>query len=337
MSGPFKPIYPPRVLIVVTIPAGSTKSTHSAKVQYLVIDEDSEGQRLDNFLLSKLKGVPKSLIYRVIRKGEVRINKGRAKPERKLQAGDSVRVPPIRVSQEKPEVKPSGNLRSLLEASVLYESKELMVVNKPSGLAVHGGSGISLGLIESLRQMRPENSFMELVHRLDRDTSGCILVAKKRSMLVYLQGLFRGVKQIDKRYLALVRGRWPNRAKVVDASLQKNELSSGERMVRVSLEGKPSKTEFDVVKRFEEVTLVQAKPITGRTHQIRVHALHKGHPLVGDDKYGNDEFNKQMKKQGCRRLFLHAASLQFMLPDGQSLLVQAPLPEELQNFIDVLE
>ncbi|WP_175574249.1 23S rRNA pseudouridine(955/2504/2580) synthase RluC [Teredinibacter haidensis] len=309
----------------------------TSKVQLVTITEDAEGQRLDNFLISRLKGVPKSMIYRIIRKGEVRVNKGRAKPERKLQANDVVRIPPVRVSEGKVEVKASDGLRNLLSESILYESIGLIVVNKPSGLAVHGGSGISLGLIESLRQMRTENTFLELVHRLDRDTSGCVLVAKKRSMLVYLQNLFREKKQIDKRYLALVKGRWPNRAKVVEAPLQKNELQSGERVVRVSLEGKASKTEFEVVQRYENATLVQVKPITGRTHQIRVHAQHKGHPLACDDKYGDDDFDREMKTLGCKRLFLHAASLSFNLPTGEALFVEAPLPDDLQIVLDNLE
>ncbi|WP_045860020.1 23S rRNA pseudouridine(955/2504/2580) synthase RluC [Teredinibacter purpureus] len=310
----------------------------TSNVQLHTITEANEGQRLDNFLLGHLKGVPKSMIYRIIRKGEVRVNKGRAKPERKLVLGDIVRIPPVREAEGKVPVKASSGLRQLLTDSILYEDKALMVVNKPSGLAVHGGSGISLGLIESLRQMVPENSFLELVHRLDRDTSGCVLVAKKRSMLVYLQDLFRGEKKIDKRYMALVKGRWPNRGKVVDAPLQKNELQSGERVVRVSLEGKASKTEFEVVQRFEESTLIEARPITGRTHQIRVHALHKGHPLVGDEKYGDEDFNRQMKSAGSKRLFLHAASLSFPLPEGAGRLqVKAPLPSELQTVLNNLE
>ncbi|SMF30535.1 ribosomal large subunit pseudouridine synthase C [Alteromonadaceae bacterium Bs31] len=313
---------------------------NSNKVELVTISDSAEGQRLDNFLITRLKGVPKSMIYRIIRKGEVRVNKGRAKPERKLQVGDVVRVPPVRMAEGKAPALASDGLKHLLADSVLYEDSALMVVNKPSGLAVHGGSGISLGLIESLRQMAGENSYLELVHRLDRETSGCVLVAKKRPMLKYLQALFRldgKGKQIDKQYLALVKGRWPNRANFVDVPLQKNELQSGERIVRVSLEGKASKTAFSVNRRYELATLVNASPITGRTHQIRVHAQSKGHPLVGDDKYGDDEFNKLMKQAGCRRLFLHAASLAFSLPDGTPLKVEAPLPDELQTVLTNLE
>jgi len=306
-------------------------------VQVVTIDEGACGQRLDNFLLGRLKGVPKSMVYRIIRKGEVRVNKGRAKPEQKLQSGDLVRIPPVRTADRAPKAKPSQGLCSLLEGAILYQSPELLVVNKPSGLAVHGGSGISLGLIESLRQIFPEQRFLELVHRLDKDTSGCVLVAKKRSMLCYLQDLFREEKRIDKRYLALLKGRWPNRGRVVDAPLIKNELQGGERIVRVSLDGKPSRTEFAVVRRFSESTLVEARLITGRTHQIRVHTQYKGHPLVGDPKYGDAEFNKVMRGKGCRRLFLHAASLSFQLPSGELLQLQADLPDDLQSVLDHLE
>lgn len=303
------------------------------KVRLVTVTDDSAGQRLDNFLISRLKGVPKSMIYRIIRKGEVRVNKGRAKPERKLLDGDIVRIPPVRESEKKKMPLVGDRLKGVLGDAILYEDDGLIVVNKPTGLAVHGGSGISLGLIESLRQMYPTLRFLELVHRLDRDTSGCVLVAKKRSMLRYLQDLFRGQKQIDKRYRALVKGQWPNRAKRVEAPLLKNELQSGERIVKVSPEGKASKTLFEVVERYRDATLVEASPITGRTHQIRVHAQYKGHPLAGDPKYGDDDFNKMMREYGCRRLFLHAASLRFVLPSGVSLLVEASLPDDLQSVL----
>jgi 23S rRNA pseudouridine955/2504/2580 synthase len=303
------------------------------KVQLLEVAADEAGQRIDNYLIARLKGVPKSLIYRIIRKGEVRVNKGRVKPERKLAAQDQVRVPPVRQSQTKMPPKPSSGLADTLEDAVLYENDGLLVVNKPSGLAVHGGSNISLGLIEALRQLRPENRFLELVHRLDRDTSGCVMVAKKRSMLRFLQEALRQPGGIDKNYLALVQGRWPNRRTVVEAPLRKNELQSGERMVRVDLTGKACRTEFNIVRRYAEVTLVGAKPITGRTHQIRVHALHAGHPIVGDEKYGRDEFNKSMKTLGFKRLFLHAAALTIPLPVGGSVSVEAPLPADLQEAL----
>lgn len=303
-------------------------------VQFLTVTDDEAGQRLDNYLLARLKGVPKSLIYRVIRKGEVRVNKGRAKPERKLEGGDVVRVPPVRVSEGPKPVPISKNLKGILDNAIVADEPGYMVVNKPAGLAVHGGSGVTLGMIEALRQAFPQYSYLELVHRLDRDTSGCILVAKKRSMLRYLQGLFRGEKQIQKRYLALVVGRWPSRRNTVNAPLLRKELQSGERIVRVSLEGKPSKTEFNVVQRFgESATLVEARPITGRTHQIRVHAQHQGHPLVGDPKYGDEAFDLSVKKLGVHRLFLHAAGLEFKTAEGERVKISVPLPAELDSVV----
>lgn len=305
-------------------------------VQYLTISDDESGQRLDNFLIARLKGVPKSMIYRVIRKGEVRVNKGRAKPERKLDGGDIVRIPPVRTS-EKPVIAPGTGLVQLLEQAILLDTRELLVINKPPGLAVHGGSGVSLGLIEALRHIYGDKQYLELVHRLDRDTSGCILVAKKRSALKFLQDQFREKKKVEKNYLALVKGRWPNRRKVVEAPLRKNELQSGERIVRVALDGKAARTEFDVVERFaDRATLIAARPITGRTHQIRVHAGHAGFPLVGDEKYGDDDFNKEMRQIGFRRLFLHAASLAFELPGGNRQKCEAPLPADLENPLAAL-
>ena len=301
-------------------------------VQYITVSADESGQRVDNYLIRILKGAPKSLIYRVIRKGEVRVNKGRVKPERKLQEGDILRVPPVRIS-EPSEAKPSEKLQHVLKDAVVYESDQLLVVNKPSGLAVHGGSGLSLGLIEALRAMDGAPPYLELVHRLDRDTSGCVMVAKKRSMLKHIQQLLTTGRGVDKRYLALVKGAWSKRKTRVDAPLRKNELQSGERVVRVLPDGKPSLTEFRVITRYDKATLVEARPITGRTHQIRVHALHAGHPLVCDDKYGDDEFDKEMKSQGFKRLFLHAASLSLKLPDGRTLQVEAPLPDELSKAL----
>ena len=301
----------------------------SPGVQWVEIDQERAGQRIDNFLITHLKGVPRTLVYRILRKGEVRVNKGRIKADYRLQAGDLIRIPPLRVADEKAPVQASEQLQQLLERSILFENKGLIIINKPSGLAVHGGSGVNLGLIEALRSMYPQEKFLELVHRLDRDTSGCIMVAKKRSMLRYLHNELREGR-VQKYYQALVQGRWPNRAGHVDAPLKKNELSSGERMVRVSVDGKPSLTEFRVLRRYRDCTLVEAKPITGRTHQIRVHAQFKGHPLVGDPKYGTDEFNKEMKAQGFHRLFLHAAALELTLPDEKTpMRVEAPLDERL--------
>ena len=302
----------------------------AGKVSFVDIDEDRAGQRVDNFLLGHLKGVPKSKVYRIVRKGEVRVNKGRVKPDYRLQAGDKVRIPPVQVAESAPVKQAGSKLLKLLESSILFEDDALMIINKPSGLAVHGGSGINLGLIESLRQLRPEERSLELVHRLDRDTSGCVMVAKKRSMLRFLhQALREGT--IKKRYLCLVAGKWPKRKLQVNAPLLKNQLNSGERMVRVDPDGKPSLTYFSVVKNFQDVTLVEAMPHTGRTHQIRVHARHAGHGLIGDQKYGDDELNKTMKQYGFNRLFLHAAALELALPDGSPLVVEAPLEESLSQ------
>jgi 23S rRNA pseudouridine955/2504/2580 synthase len=331
-----------------------TNSDAFNSVQFITIDAGNTAQRIDNFLLSRLKGVPKSRIYRILRKGEVRVNKGRVKPEYKLCDGDVVRVPPIRVSQRDEPPQPSQKLSTLLEDSILFENDDLMVVNKPSGLAVHGGSGISLGLIESFRQMRPDNRFLELVHRLDRDTSGCIMIAKKRSSLRYIQQELREGR-IQKIYRALVDGRWPNRRKNVTSPLVKNQLSSGERVVRIAqpeTEGaKASRTEYSVIQRYQyaanshgernggqngeqfdgqrECTLVEAKPITGRTHQIRVHCQSVGCAIIGDDKYCDSEINKYYRGAGLKRLFLHAFQLTFCLPDGSSVSVEAPLGSDL--------
>jgi 23S rRNA pseudouridine955/2504/2580 synthase len=300
-----------------------------SKVQFIEIDEDRAGQRIDNFLLSLLKGVPKSRIYRIVRKGEVRVNKGRIKPEYKLKAGDVVRVPPVRLGDAKVIPKPSNQLAEHLNNAVLFENDSLLVINKPSGLAVHGGSGVSLGLIESLRQLRPDCRYLELVHRLDRDTSGCIMIAKKRSMLRYLHEQLREGR-IQKYYHALVVGRWPNRRKEVKAPLRKNDLQSGERVVRVDPEGKDSLTKFRILQHYQGCSLVEAKPITGRTHQIRVHAQYVGHPLIGDPKYGEQQANKEMKALGFNRLFLHAAALEIYMPDSKARLkVEAPLDERL--------
>ncbi|HEM6851797.1 23S rRNA pseudouridine(955/2504/2580) synthase RluC [Providencia stuartii] len=307
------------------------------QVQFIDISDDEAGQRIDNFLLAKLKGVPKSMIYRIIRKGEVRVNKGRIKPEYKLIAGDQVRVPPVRVA-EREEAPVSAKLDkvSALADCILYEDDAILVINKPSGTAVHGGSGLSFGVIEGLRALRPEARFLELVHRLDRDTSGILLVAKKRSALRALHEQLR-LKQMQKDYLALVRGHWQSHTKVIQAPLLKNILQSGERVVRVSPEGKPSETRFKVEERFDNATLVKASPVTGRTHQIRVHTLHAGHPIAFDNRYGDKQFDSQLADTGLKRLFLHASALKFTHPKtGEEMWLQAPLDKELNQCLKVL-
>lgn len=296
-------------------------------VQLLEIGPEAAGQRIDNFLRTQLKGVPKTLIYRILRKGEVRVNKGRIKPEYKLQAGDLVRVPPLRLAERDEPAPLAQGLLERLEAAIVHEDKALILLNKPAGIAVHGGSGLSYGVIEALRQLRPEARDLELVHRLDRDTSGLLMIAKKRGMLRHLHEALRG-DGVDKRYLALVRGFWPSARKQVSAPLQKNTLRSGERMVEVDEEGREALTLFRVLRRFGDfATLVEAKPVTGRTHQIRVHARHAGHPIAGDAKYGDEEFTREIRALGGKRLFLHAYSLVVPLPEGGELRLEAPVDE----------
>ena len=311
-------------------------NTSNPQVRLLVIDAEQQGQRIDNFLKTQLKGVPKSLIYRILRKGEVRVNKKRIKPEYKLVVGDEVRVPPVRVAEE--NELPSAKLSSIqaLESMILFEDEVLIVLNKPAGMAVHGGSGLSFGVIEGLRALRPDARFLELVHRLDRDTSGCLLIAKKRSALKSLHEQLR-LKTMRKQYSALVRGQWQPHVKVVNAPLLKNVLQSGERIVRVSPEGKPSETRFHILKRFSDATLIEASPITGRTHQIRVHTAHAGHPIACDDKYGESQFDERMRELGLQRLFLHASRLTFQHPvDQRELTMEAPLDPHLQKLLTKL-
>ncbi|MFS6802059.1 23S rRNA pseudouridine(955/2504/2580) synthase RluC [Edwardsiella tarda] len=312
-------------------------NTQNTSVKLVTIAADEAGQRIDNFLRNQLKGVPKSMIYRIVRKGEVRVNKKRIKPEYKLEAGDEVRIPPVRVA-ERDEAPVSARLDKVaaLNDCVLYEDDYLMVLNKPSGTAVHGGSGLSFGVIEGLRALRPEARFLELVHRLDRETSGVLLVAKKRSALRSLHEQLRE-KGMQKDYLALVRGHWQSHCKVVQAPLLKNILQSGERIVRVNAEGKPSETRFKVEERFANATLVKASPVTGRTHQIRVHTLHAGHPIAFDDRYGDRDFDRELAETGLNRLFLHAAALRFVHPhSGETMRVEAPLDAALRHCLSVL-
>ncbi|WP_018693228.1 23S rRNA pseudouridine(955/2504/2580) synthase RluC [Algicola sagamiensis] len=307
-------------------------------VQYLTVEEGYEGQRIDNFLKARLKGVPKSVIYRILRKGEVRVNKKRVKPEYKLASGDLLRIPPVRYTEKEPEVNTKLNAVIKLEDAILYEDKYLIVMNKPSGMAVHGGSGLKFGVIEAMRQLRPQERHLELVHRLDRDTSGCLMISKRRSVLKSLHEQLRN-KTVQKYYWALVDGEWPKHRHKVIEPLKKNQLQSGERVVRVDKkEGKPSETRFKVLEVYDGCTLVQAFPVTGRTHQIRVHTACKGHSIAMDDKYGNEAFDDRMSKLGLKRLFLHAKSLKFMHPvDETTLLVDAPLDEQLENTLKRLK
>ena len=292
----------------------------TGKVSFLSITEANAGQRVDNFLLSVLKGVPKTLVYRIIRKGEVRVNKGRVKADSRLNEGDLVRVPPLRLPEKDEEPPVSAALSNHLVDAIIYEDAGVLAVNKPHGLAVHGGSGVSLGLIEALRQMRPDHSFLELVHRLDRDTSGIILVAKKRSVLTALQKMLANKAGISKRYLALVHGSWP--ASVIDVKepLLRVERQSGERMVIVSEEGKASHTRMKLLAVGPKHSLIQAEPVTGRTHQIRVHCQWQGHPIVADEKYCDKLQQDIDRRAGYRRLCLHAYQLTFRHPTTGEVL-----------------
>ncbi|SLM63699.1 MULTISPECIES: 23S rRNA pseudouridine(955/2504/2580) synthase RluC [Dickeya] len=311
--------------------------TENPTVQFLTISAEESGQRIDNFLRTRLKGVPKSMIYRILRKGEVRVNKKRVKPEYKLLDGDELRIPPVRQAErEDAPVSASLGKVSALAECILFEDDYLLILNKPSGTAVHGGSGLSFGVIEGLRALRPDARFLELVHRLDRDTSGVLLVAKKRSALRSLHEQLRG-KGMQKDYLALVRGQWQSHCKTVQAPLLKNILQSGERIVRVNSEGKPSETLFKVEERFDCATLVRASPVTGRTHQIRVHAQYAGHPIAFDDRYGDRDFDTQLVDTRLNRLFLHAQALRFEHPhSGETMRIEAPLDPMLRYCLNAL-
>ncbi|GAB2924413.1 23S rRNA pseudouridine(955/2504/2580) synthase RluC [Rheinheimera gaetbuli] len=306
-------------------------------IQMIEIEPDFIGQRIDNFLLARLKGVPKSVIYRVLRKGEVRVNKKRIKPEYKLQANDVVRIPPITVTAAAEPISVKLSMVKNLEQHILFEDNDLIVLNKPSGMAVHGGSGLQFGVIEALRALRPQAKHLELVHRLDRDTSGCLLIAKKRSVLTHLHEQLRN-KTVEKKYWALVAGDWDNKVRKVTEPLKKNTLQSGERVVRVDeKDGKPSETRFRILQRYQQGTLVEAFPVTGRTHQIRVHTACKGHPIACDDKYGDNTFTAQMQQVGLNRLFLHAKTLSFMHPMTETTMrVEAPLDPELEQALTKL-
>ncbi len=313
------------------------ESTPKATVQWRDILPEEAGQRIDNFLLRELKGVPKSRIYRLLRKGEVRVNKGRIGPQYRLASGDQVRIPPLRLGSEPTPAAPGEAALARLAAAVIYEDERLLVLDKPSGMAVHGGSGLSYGVIEGLRALRPQAPFLELVHRLDRDTSGCLMVAKKRSELRELHELLRR-GAVLKRYLLLAAGDWRHGPWQIDAPLRKNQLSGGERVVRVDATGKAALTRFRCLQAYEEACLMEAELATGRTHQIRVHAAHAGHPLAGDEKYGLAAFNRKTRALGLKRLFLHAHHLAFTdLAGARSVEVSAPLGDDLRNVIQKLE
>lgn len=312
----------------------SARATAGPAVSFLTVAESAEGQRLDNFLHARLKGAPKSLVYRIIRSGEVRVNSKRAKAESRLCAGDKVRVPPLRLADKGEAPVPSSDLLAHLKAAVLFQDAHLLVLNKPAGLPVHAGTGMRLGVIEALRAMYPEYPALELVHRLDKGTSGCLLLAIDGRTRRTLTEAFRE-RDVEKRYELLVAGHWPKRLKQVDRALLREPERSGERRVSVTPEGKAALTRFQVLKQYARGAWLAAEPETGRTHQIRVHATASGHPLLGDDKYGTPASAALSRELGVRRLCLHAASLRFRHPvSGEILRVEAP---HEASFTQVLE
>jgi 23S rRNA pseudouridine955/2504/2580 synthase len=322
----------PRIAEKAALPAVEARP----QVQQVEVGERGEGQRLDNFLGRILKDVPRTHLFRVIRKGEVRVNGKRAKADTRLQASDIVRIPPVRVGAAAPPRRaPTGMVQEVVGA-IIYEDPRLLVINKPAGVAVHGGSGVSFGVIEALRAARPGEE-LELAHRLDRETSGILMVARKPSTLRTLHALLRE-GQVDKRYLALVKGKWELGKKRIDVPLRTDIRVSGERTVKAHESGKEAASVFKPVQFFgKKASLVEVELETGRTHQIRVHATHAGYPLAGDDKYGDEEFNEAMKAHGLKRMFLHAHQVSFTWPDtGVEFTVSAPLPDELKAVIDVL-
>ena len=309
----------------------------ATRVRRVSVAEDDSGQRLDNFLFRHLKGVPKGHVYRLLRTGQIRVNSRRSKPDYRVQAGDELRLPPVRQSEASALAQPGSRERKALKDAIVYEDSHLLILDKPAGMAVHGGSGQSLGVIEALRAMGPAHATFELVHRLDRETSGCLLIAKKRSALRALHAAIRE-GQMEKRYLALLADRWEGGERVVSVALQKNQLQGGERMVRVSAGGKSAESQFRPISRFRRATLVEVTIPTGRTHQIRVHAAHIGHPVVGDEKYGDREVNRQFRRLGLKRMFLHAHSLGFAHPaSGEPVSASAPLDDALRSVMDRLE
>jgi 23S rRNA pseudouridine955/2504/2580 synthase len=307
-------------------------------VSLVTVDENAQGQRIDNYLARHLKGVPKSHLYRILRSGEVRVNGKRVDASDRLQEGDVVRIPPIRTAAPAAvPARPGGMGVPKLQAAVLFEDDAMLVIDKPAGVAVHGGSGISRGVIEQLRVERPQAKFLELVHRLDRETSGVLLLAKKRSALVGLHEAMR-TNAVEKRYLMLVHGVWHDKKRRVVLPLKKYLIANGERRVSVDEEGQHSETIFHLREQLGEFTLLEAQLITGRTHQLRVQLAHLGFPIAGDDKYGDFALNKRLEKQGLKRMFLHSADTQVLHPlTGEKLHLLAPLPAELQKFLSRLQ
>jgi 23S rRNA pseudouridine955/2504/2580 synthase len=333
-----------RKTIVETMPyiEGDVPEQQEAEIRTTVrqfeVTAEEAGQRLDNFVHKHLGDIPRSRVYRVIRKGEVRVNGHRAGPDTRLQAHDKIRIPPVRVRPPEEVGRPSADLQERIRKAIIYEDDKLLVLDKPSGIAVHGGSGISFGVIEALRALRPEEH-LELAHRLDRDTSGCLIVARNTAALRIVHALLREEDtSFEKRYLTLLEGPWDLGKKRIDAPLRTDTRVSGERTVRVDASGKPSLSEFRPVQFFgKRATLMEVSLLTGRTHQIRVHAAHAGHPVAGDEKYGDAEFNESMAALGLKRMFLHAHSVSFDWPEGGQFSVNTPLPPELSAVVGKIE
>ena len=314
----------------------TAKKVEQRQVSFLTVDEEHAERRLDNFLIGHFGSLPKTRIYQMIRKGEVRVNKGRIKQNYRLQTGDMVRIPPVHITLREIPSKPPERLSELIRNSIIYEDEYLLAINKPSNIAVHSGSSVQFGVIEILRAQRPEAHFLELVHRLDRATSGCLLIAKDHKTLRAMHDLLKS-GEVKKMYLALLKGHLLNTLQTVDLSLSKTGKASGDKKVRVDKAGKQALTHFHLLERFGVASLCRVELMTGRTHQIRVHAAAIEHPLAGDDKYGDWNFNRAMKKSGLKRLFLHAQTLSFEMPStGKQINLTAQLPDELQQCLDKL-
>ncbi len=308
-----------------------------SEVKYIVISADQEDQRIDNFLINQFKGMPRSRVYRLVRKGEVRVNSKRVSAFYRLRQGDTVRVPPVYLEEKAKQLPPSKNTANLLASRILYEDEHLLILNKPCGMSVHVGSTVRVGVIEALRHMYPHLPQLELAHRLDSETSGCLVIAKKRKVLREIHQLLRQ-GEVKKIYVALTYGKWKKSERVVDAPLHKDYQDGGKHVVEVDKTGKSALTIFRTLKEFKQASLMEVALYTGRTHQIRVHAAHQGHPIAGDDRYGDVTFNQQARKLGLKRMFLHAQSIEFILPSTQQrITVVAPLDPELEAAVKTFE
>lgn len=313
------------------------KNQKKTTVEHIIVSDDYADQRIDNFLLTKLKGMPKSRVYRILRKGEVRVNKKRISPFYKLKKGDVVRLPPVFLEEKAKQAPPSEFTARLLQSRVLYEDENLLIINKPSGMSVHAGSTVRVGVVEALRHLYPKLPQLELAHRLDSETSGCLVLAKKKRILREMHTLLREGK-VNKIYWALTKGKWKRSEFKVDVSLHKDYRDGGKHVVEVTEDGKSALTLFQTLQAFPSASLMEAKLFTGRTHQIRVHAAYRGHPIAGDDRYGDAEFNKYVRQMGLKRMFLHARSIDFVLPSlNQRIRVEAPLDPELDVCIKAFE